>query len=151
MCANFGNDNYYYLYLQQTFQIYVRVSHSVNEDTATADFDPPFTDPLIDEIFIEANVSAVLFPSTFFVITEMYTVTGNVGIATLTIGVNARCAENYFGDGCEMLCDADGITNCTAGENTTKVFTTSYSPPTYTHSSHFSSTPNNANGQSRNT
>ncbi|XP_064382439.1 uncharacterized protein LOC135331274 isoform X2 [Halichondria panicea] len=101
-------------YFSQTFQIYVRVSHSVNEDTATANFDPPFTDPLIDEIFIEANVSAVLFPSTFFVITEMYTVTGNVGIATLTIGVNARCAENYFGDGCEMLCDADGITNCTA-------------------------------------
>ncbi len=86
----------------------------MNENTTNADFDPPFTDPLIDEIFIEANVSAVLFPSTFFVITEIYTVTGNVGIATLTIAVNARCAENYFGDGCEMLCGADG-NNCDTG------------------------------------
>ncbi len=103
------------LHLQQTFQIYVRASHSVNEDTSAADFDPPFTDLLIDEIFIEANISAVLFPTTFLAITEMYTVTGNFGTATLTIGVNARCAENYFGDGCEMLCDADG-NNCNTSE-----------------------------------
>ncbi len=48
------------LHLQQTYQIYVRVSHSVNENTELADFDLPFTDPLIDDIFIEANVSAVL-------------------------------------------------------------------------------------------
>ncbi len=130
MCANFGNDNHYYLHLQQTLQIYVRVSHSVNEDTATADFDPPFTDPLIDEIFIEANVSAVPFPNTFLVITETYTVTGDFETATLTMGVNARCAENYFGDGCEMLCNADG-NNCDTGENTIIIqyLTTSYSPP----------------------
>ncbi len=106
---------YFLLYLQQTFQIYVRVSHSANEDTSAADFDPPFTDPLIDDIFIEANVSAVLFPENFLAITEVYTVTGDFGIATLTIAVNARCAENYFGDGCEMLCDASG-NNCDTGE-----------------------------------
>ncbi len=84
----------------------------MNEDTTTADFDPPFTDPLIDDIFIEANVSAVPFSGDL--ITEIYTVTGDVRTATLTMAVNARCAENYFGDGCEMLCDADGI-NCDTG------------------------------------
>ncbi len=120
------------LHLQQTYQIYVRVSHSVNENTELADFDLPFTDPLIDDIFIEANVSAVLSGS-LFDITEFYTVTGDFGTATLTISVNARCAENFFDDGCEMLCDPDG-TNCSTGENTlSEVFY--HLPPSHTHSS----------------
>lgn len=99
---------------QGTFQIYVRVSHRLNEDISEADFDPPFTDPLIDNIFIEANVSAVIF--TILPITETYTVIGDLGRATLTMGVNVRCSPNYFGEACEMLCLPD-VTNCTTGDN----------------------------------
>ncbi len=87
----------------------------MNEDTSLADFDPPFTDPLIDDIFIEVNVEAVTF-NALLVNTETYPVTGDFGIATLTIGVHIRCAPNYFGDNCEMLCDNDG-NNCTTGSD----------------------------------
>ncbi len=118
------------LRLQQTFQIYVRVSHSVNESTATADFDPPFTDPLIDDIFIEANVSAVPFSGDL--ITEMYTVTGDFGTATLTMVVNARCAENYFGNGCEMLCDENGNNCDTIASESIIIILPLLTPPAHT-------------------
>lgn len=100
-------------YIQQQFQIYVRVSHSLEEDTMEADFDPPFSDPLIDDIFIEADVTAV--PNSQQLLeTEMYTITGDFGQATLSIAVNARCVRNYFGSACEMRCNLDG-TKCTQG------------------------------------
>ena len=78
-----------------------------------ADFDPPFSDPLIDDIFIEADVTAVSFDAQFLD-TEMYTVTGDFGQATLGIAVNARCAQDYSGSACELLCNPDG-TGCTQG------------------------------------
>lgn len=99
--------------MQQEFQIYVRVSHSLNEDTALADFDLPFTDPLIDDVFIEASVEPVSFEA-LIVNTVSYTVTGDFGIATLMMGVHIRCAQNYSGDNCEMLCDSSG-NNCNTG------------------------------------
>ena len=99
---------------QRLFQVYIRVSHSLEEDTALADFDPPFTDPLIDDIFIEANVAAVLFDAQT-VNSEMYTVAGDFGVAALTVSINVRCAQNYFGSACEMLCDSSGD-NCATGK-----------------------------------
>lgn len=99
---------------QRAFQIYVRVSHSLDESTSEADFDPPFTDPLIDDIFIEANVSAVPFDD--LLMTEIYTVTGDFSRATLTMAVNVFCSPNHMGEACEMLCQPDG-TNCTTGDN----------------------------------
>ena len=101
-------------YIQREFQIYIRVSHSPNENTSLADFDPPFTDPLIDDVFIEADVTAVPYTS-FNLMTETYTVPGDFGKARLSMSINVRCAQNYFGTGCEMLCDSTG-TNCVTGE-----------------------------------
>ncbi len=97
----------------------MRVSHSLNEETSLADFEVPFTDPLIDDIFIEANVEAVPFNS-LTLNSETYTVTGDFGIATLIMGVHIRCAPNYSGDNCEMLCDSDG-TNCNTGTKTSYI------------------------------
>ena len=101
-------------YIQREFQIYIRVSHSPNENTSLADFDPPFTDPLIDDVFIEADVTAVPYTS-FNLMTETYTVPGDFGKARLSMSINVRCAQNYIGTGCEMLCDSTG-TNCVTGE-----------------------------------
>ena len=114
--------------IQQQFQVYIRVSHSLEENRELANFNPPFTDPLIDDIFIEADVTAVLFDAQF-VNSEMYTVTGDFGVATLTLALNVRCALNYFGSSCEMLCDSSGE-NCATGNNLIVYFSnTSYLSP----------------------
>ena len=80
---------------------------------ANADFDPPFSDPLIDDIFIEANVTAVLFTEN--IQSTLYTMTGDFGRATMTLAVNIQCAENYFGSACQFLCNPDG-TRCIPGK-----------------------------------
>ncbi len=102
----------------------MRASHSLNEETSLADFEVPFTDPLIDDIFIEANVKAVPFNS-LILNSEIYTVTGDFGIATLIMAVHIRCALNYSGDNCEMLCDSDG-NNCNTGTKTSYIRITDY-------------------------
>ncbi len=95
------------------FQLYVRVSHSVEQNTSLADFDPPFTDPHIDDIFIEADIESITYDSLNLVSTT-YTRTGVYDRATLSVSLHVRCALNYFGSACEMLCDSNGI-NCNNG------------------------------------
>ena len=102
------------MHLQQLFQVYIRVSHSLEEDKSLAVFDPPFTDLLIDDIFIEANVTAVLFDAPM-VNSETYTVTGDYEVATITLAINVRCAQDYLGSGCEIRCDSSA-NNCVTGE-----------------------------------
>ncbi len=107
----------YYIHvywIQETFQLYARVSHSVQENTTLADFEPPFTDPHIDDIFIEADIEAITYDS-LNIVTTTYTMAGEYGRATLSVSIHIRCAQNYYGSGCEMLCDSNGI-NCNTGK-----------------------------------
>lgn len=102
-----------FIYAQEMFQLYVRVSHRDDGNTSLADFDPPFTDPHIDDIFIEANIASITYDS-LNLVTSTYTEIGEAGQATLSVSLNVRCAQNYFGSACEMLCDDNGI-NCNTG------------------------------------
>ncbi len=81
-----------------------------------ADFDPPFTDPHIDDIFIQADIAAITYDS-LNLVSSTYTKAGESGRATMSVSLNVRCAQNYYGSACEMLCDANGI-NCETGKIT---------------------------------
>ena len=80
----------------------MRVSHS--GDHSNVAFDPPFSDPLIDEIFIEASTPAVPYENRNSPKTQMYDVEGMYGKATVQIRVNVHCAKGYGGPDCNSVC-----------------------------------------------
>ena len=101
--------------IQDLFQIYIRVSHQSGD---VPDFDPPFTNPLIDDIFIEVtDLPAVLYEERVSLGTVPYEATGDFGRASLQLRVSALCARGYNGSDCNTFCqDVDGEVTCEQGQ-----------------------------------
>ena len=102
--------------MQGSFQVYIRVSdHSESDD---AHFDPPFVDPLIDNIFIEVtDLPAGSFENRNSLALVQYETTGEFGKASIQFRVNAHCARGYNGSDCSTFCqDIDGTLMCEQGQ-----------------------------------
>lgn len=96
--------------------MYIRVSdHS--DDIFNPDFDPPFEDPLIDNIFIEVvNLTAGRFEDRNSLISVPYDATGVYGRASIQLRINAHCAAGYNGSDCGTFCqDVNGELTCEEG------------------------------------
>ena len=82
--------------------MYIRISNQMGENP---DFTPPFTDPLIDEVFLEFTLPAVLFDDRLDTITQRLNITGRFGRAAGTMVANVHCAEGWNGIACEIFCN----------------------------------------------
>ena len=99
-------------FVQGGFQAYIRISHVVSG--TQADFDPPFENPLIDEIFLEfSNLTVETFVPRLLAPLQTLTMTGTVGRVEARLTVSVHCAENWMGEHCEYLCTDSSFTNCT--------------------------------------
>ena len=88
-------------------------SFTGNPSTSEADFEPPFTDPLIDNLFFEFNVPATPYEDRRSeLVNRMMEVTGEFGKVMIEVLTNVHCANGWSGSACEIFC-ADG--NCTQG------------------------------------
>ena len=104
--------------------MYIRISNQMGENP---DFTPPFTDPLIDEVFLEFTLPAVLFDDRLDTITQTLSVTGCFGRAVGTMVANVHCAEGWNGTACEVFCNT---TTATCDPPITARPTTTVTPPT---------------------
>ena len=104
-------------FLQGEFQVYVRISHFTGE-APSPDFSPPFTDPLIDEVFFEFdNVSASSFADRLSSPPRRLTREGEFRRVVVVMQVNAHCAQGWNGTACETFCNVtDGQSSCIQGE-----------------------------------
>lgn len=109
--------------LQGQFQVYIRVSHR-NSDVAP-NFTPPFTDDLIDNIIIEANLDPHPFEDRGSNNLQVEVHQQSGGRAVINLGLAVYCAENFFGLDCNcrdtndtsghFTCDQNGIKTCNDG------------------------------------
>ena len=104
--------------------MYIRIS---NQMGANPDFTPPFTDPLIDEVFLESTLPAVLFDDRLDTITQTLNITGCFGRAVGTMVANVHCAEGWNGTACEIFCNT---TTAKCNPPITARPTTTVTPPT---------------------
>ena len=93
---------------QGGFQVYLRVSHfNRNPATSNPDFDPPFIDPLIDNVYFEFSTPAALFDDRLTPPFQRVESTGEFGRVRAEVQIGVHCADNWIGSACEMLCDGD--------------------------------------------
>ena len=90
-------------------------------DINETDFQPPFTDPLIDEVFMEFKLEPVLFPDRIESRDprEMTTM-GTSDRVEINLLVAVHCAENWVGTHCELECEPSDPDNCTQRKYTTR-------------------------------
>lgn len=82
------------------------------------DFEPPFTDALIDDVFMEFTVPAVLYADWLESRDPRdMTVVGTSGRVEINLLVAVHCAENWKGENCELKCEPSDYDNCTQGKN----------------------------------
>ncbi len=87
-----------------------------NGQASSPDFEPPFTDPLIDEVYFQFNVSASLFSERLSAMQQQLTSTGVFGRIVVTLRVKVHCAEGWNGTNCETFCDfSSGNATCSQG------------------------------------
>ena len=72
----------------------------------TADFDPPFDDPLIDEAFLEFMIPAVSYSDRFYSPAQLIVTTGMFGRMEIKMAVVVHCAAGWSGNACE--CSSNG-------------------------------------------
>ena len=83
--------------------MYIRISNQMGENP---DFTPPFTDLLIDEVFLEFTLPAVLFDDHLDnAIPQRLNVTGRFGRAVAAMVANVHCAKGWNGTACEIFCN----------------------------------------------
>ncbi len=99
--------------MQGKFQLYLRVSHfNGNLSTSELDFEPPFTDPLIDNVYFEFTAPAIEYESRLDPVNKILESTGEFGRVLVRVQTNVHCAKNWNGSACEILC-ING--NCSQG------------------------------------
>ena len=87
---------------QGGFQLYIRIAHTVGD---APDFDPPFDDPLIDEVFLEFTVEPVLFSERLTSpIRQVLSTNGVFGRVEVTVVAFTHCANGWNGSACEIQC-----------------------------------------------
>ena len=116
---------------QGGLQVHVRISHL--EEGGTPDFEPPFTDPLIDEVILEfPELLPVSFDRRLDVPPKRTSVTGAFGQAEVTMQALVFCAPGFMGMACENLCTLppNNSLTCTQGKSASSIslFPPSLSP-----------------------
>ena len=78
------------------------------------DFTPPFSDPLIDNAFVDVSVPASL--SAFETSTVINNVVGTFNRASFRLGLNVVCVRGFNGSDCNTFCDThNNRTTCYEG------------------------------------
>ena len=107
----FGSFKLICWFLQGGFQVYARVSHL---EGTIPDFTPPFTDPLIDEIFLEfPDIPAASFQNRFNSVPQTLSASGTFGRVVIEMQATVHCAQGWNGTACEILCTSEDV--CSQG------------------------------------
>ena len=105
--------------MQGGFQAYLRLSHfdEVTANENSPDFDPPFSDPLIDEVFFEFNLSTTAFSNRLSSVPQLLVGSGESGRVVVSMLARTHCAQGWTGQHCSIFCNSStGIEICSRGE-----------------------------------
>lgn len=86
--------------------MYIRLSHFSGEAQIPV-FEPPFPDPLIDEMILNFNVDPVLYIDRRTPQIQRVESNGKFGRVMIVITANVHCAEGWNGTNCEIFCAND--------------------------------------------